>query len=76
MIIIFGGTSEGRKLAEFCARRRIRAAVSVATEYGASLLPDSPWLEIHTGAMGREEMETWIGTRPWCWTPPTLTPPW
>ena len=63
LIIIFGGTSEGRKLAEFCARRRIRAAVSVATEYGASLLPDSPWLEIHTGAMGREEMETWIGER-------------
>ena len=32
-ILIFGGTTEGRLLAEFCAAKGIRAAVSTATEY-------------------------------------------
>ena len=59
-LIIFGGTSEGRKLAEFCAERRIPAAVSVATEYGASLLPAGSLLEIHTGPMDLAAMEKWL----------------
>lgn len=59
-IIIFGGTSEGRRLAEFCAARKIRAAVSVATGYGESLLKETPRLGIHTGRMDREQMEAWL----------------
>ena len=59
-IIIFGGTSEGRILAEYCEKRKIPAAVSVATGYGAGLLPESPWLDVHKGPMDREEMEAWI----------------
>ena len=39
-LLIFGGTTEGRQLAEYCAQKHIRADVSVATEYGASLLPE------------------------------------
>ena len=38
-VLIFGGTTEGRLLAEFCAAKGIRAAVSVTTGYGAELLP-------------------------------------
>ncbi|MBR6982709.1 MAG: precorrin-6A reductase [Ruminococcus sp.] len=38
--IIFAGTTEGRRLAEFCKDNCIAADVSVATEYGAKLLPD------------------------------------
>ena len=59
-IIIFGGTSEGRKLAEVCGERGIPAAVSVVTEYGAELLPDSPSVEVHTGPMDLEEMTGWL----------------
>ena len=62
-IIIFGGTSEGRRLAEFCAARKIRAAVSVATGYGESLLKETPWLGIHTGRMDREQMEALLKIR-------------
>lgn len=40
-ILIFGGTTEGREIAEHCAEKGITAAVSVATEYGAELLPNS-----------------------------------
>lgn len=39
-ILIFAGTTEGRELAEFCAKNCIAADVSTATEYGASLLPE------------------------------------
>lgn len=39
-VLIFGGTTEGRELAEFCCRKGIDCGVSVATEIGASLLPD------------------------------------
>ena len=38
-ILIFGGTTEGRQLAEYCEDNAVPADVSVATEYGASLLP-------------------------------------
>ena len=46
-LLIFGGTTEGRRLAEFCAASGIPAAVSVATDYGASLLPQH--IEILSG---------------------------
>lgn len=39
-LLIFGGTTEGRLLAEYCSEKNIDCDVSVATDYGASLLPD------------------------------------
>ena len=38
-LLIFGGTTEGRLLAEYCVKKKINTDISVATEYGASLLP-------------------------------------
>lgn len=53
---IFGGTYEGRLLAEFCREKGIPAAVSVATSYGSQLLTG----EIRTGRMNAREMAKWI----------------
>lgn len=39
-ILIFGGTTEGRGLAEFCEKKGISALSSVASEMGAKLLPE------------------------------------
>lgn len=39
-IWIFGGTTEGRLLAEYCSRKKIEAWVSVASEYGEELLQE------------------------------------
>lgn len=47
-LLIFGGTTEGRLLAEFCVREEIPAEVCVATELGASLLPEMP---VRTGRL-------------------------
>ena len=59
-IIIFGGTTEGRKLAEFCAENKIHADISVTTSYGAELLPDSPYIDIFTGRLNAECMAEFI----------------
>ena len=57
---IAGGTTEGRKLAHYADRCHIRAYVSVATEYGASLVPDSPFRDCRDRSHGRREMESFL----------------
>ena len=41
MIIIFGGTSEGRQLAKVCDFGKVEAKICVATEYGSDVLKES-----------------------------------
>lgn len=53
-LLIFGGTTEGRRLAEFCGENRVAADVSVTTEHGASLLPEG--VGILVGRLGYDEM--------------------
>lgn len=55
-IIVFGGTAEGRLLAEFCAENRINAEICVTTQYGAELLPESPYIKIITGKLDKNQM--------------------
>lgn len=57
---IAGGTTEGRKLAHYADCYHIRAYVSVATGYGASLVPDSPFVTVVTGRMEEGEMEAFL----------------
>lgn len=69
-IFLFGGTTEGRKIAEAIAEVNrewaardvassglpIAAEVYVATAYGASLLPAGPGIRVHVGRLDAEEM--------------------
>ena len=59
-IIIFGGTTEGRILSEFCAENKINAYISVTTEYGASLINKSSCLNILINRMNRDEISEFI----------------
>ena len=59
-ILIFGGTTEGRKLAEFCEKTKITVFLSVATDYGENLLTKSPYVNIIKGRMSAEDMEKFI----------------
>lgn len=63
MIWIFGGTSEGRELAKYCARHRLPAVVNVATEYGEAVLTGGTYGEIRQGRMEKDQMEDYIRTR-------------
>lgn len=45
-VLVFAGTTEGRKIAEFLEKHKIQTHVCVATEYGETLLPKSSYLSI------------------------------
>ncbi len=56
-VIIFGGTTEGRKLAEFCGEHKIQTVVCVVSEYGEMLVPESPSVRVIRKALNQDEME-------------------
>ncbi|MGN1090596.1 MAG: precorrin-6A reductase [Huintestinicola sp.] len=55
-LLIFGGTTEGRELAEFVCEKCFSADICVTTEYGAELLPHSDCVNIKTGKLDEKEM--------------------
>ena len=59
-ILIFAGTTEGRRLAEYLAAQKIQVHVCVATEYGESLLPQADHITISHDRMNAEEMKCFI----------------
>lgn len=56
-IILFGGTSEGRELAEYAAEQQVRLLVSVASEYGEMLLPENEFVQVRQGRLDEAAME-------------------
>ena len=59
-ILIFAGTTEGRSLAEYASANSVRCFVSVATDYGKSLLEKLENIILLTGRMDEKEMEHFI----------------
>lgn len=59
-IVIFGGTCEGRRIAEVFGGTELELHICVATEYGASLLPDCGNIYVHTGRMDCLEMTDFL----------------
>ena len=59
-ILIFGGTTEGRILAECLAESGISHTLCVATEYGESVLNENPWMKIHRGRMDADQIREFI----------------
>ncbi len=56
-IILFGGTSEGRELAEYGAAVQAPVLVSVVSGYGEMLLPETPWVTVRRGPLDQAEMK-------------------
>lgn len=54
--LIFGGTSEGRELAEIFDYLHINCTICVATEYGEKLLPSSEYVNVLCGRMDSDEI--------------------
>lgn len=61
-ILIFGGTTEGRLLSEYCERNGMAADVSVATDYGAKMLSDKGSVRILTGRLDVSHMQELISS--------------
>lgn len=50
-VLIFGGTTEGRRLAGVLAENGIACTVCVATEYGMQAMPEQSHVEVRTGRL-------------------------
>lgn len=59
-IVIFGGTTEGRLLAQSLQYSRVQVHICVATQYGATLLKEAENIHIHEGRMSEPEMEKFM----------------
>lgn len=59
-IVVFSGTSEGRKLAEILSKASVPAAVCVATEYGEETMEPLPGITLHCGRMNLSEMKAFL----------------
>ena len=59
-LLIFAGTTEGRRLSELLSDSGIAHTVCVATEYGEMVLKEHPLAKIHRGRMDRDAMEKFI----------------
>lgn len=57
-ILIFAGTTEGRRLAEQASKLKVPCFVSAATEYGASILKDLPGITVLSGRMDQEQIRS------------------
>lgn len=55
-VLIFAGTTEGRRLSETLAEAGIHHMVSVATEYGELVMKAHPCVQILCGRMTQEDM--------------------
>lgn len=60
-IIIFSGTTEGRKLSELMAAAGIAHTVSVATDYGKLVMKEHPKVKIQEGRLSKEAMSEFLG---------------
>lgn len=56
-VLLFAGTAEGRRIAEYLKKLKIPALASAATEYGQSLLLEGGSLTVSGGRMDQGEME-------------------
>ena len=56
-VLIFAGTTEGRKLSECLAEAGIGHTICVATEYGEIVLEEHPLAKVRRGRMERKEIE-------------------
>lgn len=61
-ILLFAGTTEGRKLSEYLAGLKVRHTICVATEYGENVLEKHPLATVHKGRMDVEEIRNLIQT--------------
>jgi precorrin-6x reductase len=57
-IVLFGGTSEGRRIAERLQKEGLSALVCVASGYGESLLCTQGSLSVHTGKLDADGMKS------------------
>lgn len=59
-ILLFGGTTEGRILAEYLSSKHIHTHVCVATDYGEKLLPEDQYITVNAKRLAEEDIVSLI----------------
>lgn len=59
-ILLFAGTTEGRRLSECLSEAGISHTICVATQYGERVLKEHPLVQIHRGRMDQQAMREMI----------------
>lgn len=62
-IVLFAGTTEGRKLCEALKDKNINIFVSVATEYGKELVPEGKNIFVFEGRKNADEMAAFVAEK-------------
>lgn len=62
-ILVFAGTTEGRRIAEYLNDTVADSYVSVATEYGGRLLEEYQYLHLLTGRMDEDEITAFLSEK-------------
>lgn len=60
VVVIFGGTVEGRRICEALKMTGLTIHVCVATEYGADLLLEDDDTKVHVGRMDQEQIRSYL----------------
>lgn len=61
-VLIYGGTTEGRLIAEQLCEAGFSCVVCVATEYGEALLKEKEGMRLHLGRLDEKQMRALAGT--------------
>ena len=64
-VLLFSGTSEGRRLAEILAAHQIPVTVCVATEYGREVMKQSELVTVLAGRRNQKEIEELVQEKEW-----------
>lgn len=59
-VVIFAGTTEGRKLSEYLAEVGVQHTVCVATEYGELAMAAHPMVKVHQERMNRQQIKEFL----------------
>ncbi|SHI76591.1 precorrin-6A reductase [Parasporobacterium paucivorans] len=59
-VLLFGGTAEGRKIAEYLSENKVKVHTCVATDYAGTLLPASENVSVSIGRLDVAQMKELI----------------
>lgn len=59
-ILVFGGSTEGRKLAEALSKNAVKAHIFTATAYGGDLLADLPHIRVYSERLDAKKMHDFM----------------
>ncbi len=65
-MLVFGGTTEGRLIAEFFASRAIAVDLHVATDYGSTVIQEMENLTVHVGRLNCSQIRKLFSTQDYC----------